>query len=697
MDDELLQDFLVEAGEILEQLNEQLVDLEQSPDDMDMLNAVFRGFHTIKGGAGFLAIEPMVQLCHRAEDIFNLLRNGERSITAELMDTVLPVLDVLNEQFDLLRAGEIPNAAAPEMLSALECFTVAETAEAPAATTEPVSEPEATKTTESLPGGGEDITDEEFQTLLDVLENPQTPLADDDSASPVAVAEYGSSDNITEDEFDALLDQLHGDGRFGKISGEDAASKTTAPTASGASNNDDISEHEFDQLLDDIHGTGKFSASKVETGKAPAAVTGSESKDTNIKSDASTKAKVPVKERPTAKEKLAAKEKPAVETSVRVDTARLDQIMNMVGELVLVRNRISRLGQNSENEDMQKAVANLDLVTADLQLSVMKTRMQPIKKVFGRFPRVVRDMARSLKKQISLEMVGEDTDLDKNLVEALADPLVHLVRNSVDHGIETPDEREKAGKSREGTVVLAASQEGDHILLTIEDDGKGMDPDKLRQIAVEKGLMDKESASRLDENECFNLIFAPGFSTKTEISDISGRGVGMDVVKTSISQLNGSVDIESTLGKGTRLSIKVPLTLAIMSTLMVKLEQQMFALPLVNVNEIFHLDLTKTNVMDGQLVILIRERTLPLFYLNHWLVRGKGSAPLPNEGHVVIVQIGNQQVGFIVDELVGQEEVVIKPMGALLQGISGLAGATITGDGGIAIILDIPGLLKMYA
>lgn len=374
--------------------------------------------------------------------------------------------------------------------------------------------------------------------------------------------------------------------------------------------------------------------------------------------------------------------------------------MNMVGELVLVRNRISRLGAeggDSSGEEMTKAIANLDLVTADLQLSVMKTRMQPIKKVFGRFPRVVRDLARSLKKDISLEMVGEDTDLDKNLVEALADPLVHLVRNSVDHGIEMPDDREKAGKPRQGTVTLSASQEGDHILLSITDDGGGMDAEVLRNIAINKGIHDKESASRLTDVECYNLIFAPGFSTKENISDISGRGVGMDVVKTGITSLNGSIEINSELGSGTVISIKVPLTLAIMSTLMVKLKDQLFSLPLVNVSEIFHLDLTKTNMMDGKRIVLVRGKTLPLYYLNNWLVNGESNAPLPDEGHVVIVHIGTQKVGFIVDELIGQEEVVIKPLGAMLHGISGLAGATITGDGGIALILDVPGLMKIYA
>ncbi len=697
MDDELLQDFLVEAGEILEALNEQLVDLEQSPDDTELLNSVFRGFHTIKGGAGFLAIEAMVALCHRSEDIFNLLRNGERTITPELMDTILPVLDVLGEQFEALRNGDEVADADPAMLTELEKFTKPETQENTAAPVEstpeaavPVVEtPAETSQGSAKVGGGEDITDEEFDELLNALDGNDKPAS--------ATAATDGSEDISEDEFDALLDQLHGKGKFDSknLTAADNSSKQENPApanepAASSSSDEMITEDEFDALLDQLHGKGKFNATKVATGEAETAAT-----DTAKTAVAEGKKQVKAEANKTGK-KAAGKEKPPAETSVRVDTSRLDDIMNMVGELVLVRNRITRLGERSGNEEMLKAVANLDLVTADLQLSVMKTRMQPIKKVFGRFPRVVRDIARSLKKEIRLEMIGEDTDLDKNLVEALADPLVHLVRNSVDHGIEMPDEREAAGKPREGTVVLAASQEGDHILLSIEDDGKGMDPNKLREIAVDKGLMDNEAAERLTDKECYELIFAPGFSTKKEISDISGRGVGMDVVKTGISRLNGTVEIDSDLGKGTRLSIKVPLTLAIMSTLMVRLEEQLFALPLVNVSEIFHLDLTQTNIVDGQLVILIRERSLPLFYLKRWLVNGQANADLPEQGHVVVVHIGTQKIGFVVDELIGQEEVVIKPLGALLHGISGLAGATITGDGGIAIILDVPGLIRMY-
>jgi two-component system chemotaxis sensor kinase CheA len=372
--------------------------------------------------------------------------------------------------------------------------------------------------------------------------------------------------------------------------------------------------------------------------------------------------------------------------------------MNMVGELVLVRNRLATLKATMNDEEVANAVGNLDVVTADLQLAVMKTRMQPIKKVFGRFPRVVRDLARSMKKEIDLEMEGEETDLDKNLVEALADPLVHLVRNSVDHGIEIPDEREKAGKPRRGTVLLSAAQEGDHILLSISDDGKGMDPEVLRNKAVEKGMMDNEAAARLDDKECFNLIFAPGFSTKTEISDVSGRGVGMDVVKTRIAQMNGSVEIDSEWGRGSIITIKLPLTLAILPTLMVKLGEQPFALPLASVVEIFNLDLKRTNVVDGQLTIMVRERALPLFYLRQWLTPKRSMTEDDRKsGHVVIVNVGNIQVGLVVDHLIGQEEVVIKPLGALLQGLEGMAGATITGDGKIALIIDVPGLMRKYA
>jgi two-component system chemotaxis sensor kinase CheA len=445
-------------------------------------------------------------------------------------------------------------------------------------------------------------------------------------------------------------------------------------------------------LLDQLHGKGK---APVEA--APKA--GVERKPTPEPVAAPVAVPAKAAEAPVVPAAGAPADKGAVaaETTVRVDTKRLDQIMNMVGELVLVRNRLVSLSSSAQSEEMSKAIANLDVVTADIQGAVMKTRMQPIKKVFGRFPRVVRDLARSLKKDIELILEGEETDLDKNLVEALADPLVHLVRNSVDHGIELPDVRQAAGKPRTGIVKLAAQQAGDHILLTIQDDGAGMDPEKLKNLAIKRGVIDSDTAARMSDTDAFNLIFAPGFSTKEQISDISGRGVGMDVVKTKITQLNGTVHVHSKLGEGTLLEIKVPLTLAILPTLMVIVGKQTFALPLAGVNEIFHLDLAKTNIVDGQLTIVVRNKAIPLFYLEHWLVKNSDKKLRRSQGHVVIVQIGQQQVGFVVDQLIGQEEVVIKALDALLQGTPGMAGATITSDGGIALILDVPNLLKHYA
>ena len=517
------------------------------------------------------------------------------------------------------------------------------------------------------------------------------------SAAPV----LSGSGDITDDEFEALLDQLHGQGQHG-------GAPDLSPLQSVQKEVDElIDDDEFERLLDELHGRGQApqhsmaAAAPAPEPKAPAAPVTPPKAPVAASAAPAKPASAPAKPAPApAPAKQAAPaESSAVQndTTVRVDTKTLDVIMNMVGELVLVRNRLVSLGIASNDEEMSKAVANLDVVTADLQGAVMKTRMQPIKKVFGRFPRVVRDLARTLKKDIELVMVGEETDLDKNLVEALADPLVHLVRNSCDHGVEMPDVREKAGKPRQGTITLSASQQGDHILLCIEDDGAGMDPEKLKAIAISRGVLDADSAARMSDNDAYNLIFAPGFSTKSEISDISGRGVGMDVVKTSIVSLNGSVHIDSTWGKGTRLEIKVPLTLAILPTLMVEVGEQTFALPLGCVNEIFHLDLKKANVVDGQLTIIVRDKAIPLFYLHKWLVRGAGKTARQDTGHVVIVQIGTQQVGFVVDNLIGQEEVVIKPLDNLLQGTPGMAGATITSDGGIALILDVPSLLKAYA
>ena len=794
-DEEILQDFLVEAGEILESLSEQLVELEQSPDDKDLLNAIFRGFHTVKGGAGFLSLDNMVQVCHITENLFDMLRRGERQATSDVMDVVLQSLDTVNDMFTELQSGQQPSPADPVLLEQLdaivrgEVISASETAPAESSE-EPAHADEAEQditdaefecmldaidgaTQETSASDADDfITDDEFEDLLDQLhgagkfvapeaniiqEKPPASEQDDgvdlfgedddglfgdddglfgDDDDLFGSESQHSSDIIEEQEFDEILTAVHGDNAasvkqniLNSASAPDiqnvdssqsqvvgsTVSDSTTPQSAKNVDSDLITDDEFEKLLDQLHGAGKGPSVQAVVDQTPVSVESAATAEVDklepaivesppIRAAEPVAAKSNVTAKPAAKSpaKAASKDQaPPVETTVRVDTQRLDDIMNMVGELVLVRNRLVRLGISSNDEEMAKAVANLDVVTGDLQTSVMKTRMQPIKKVFGRFPRVVRDLARSLRKEITLELVGEETDLDKNLVEALADPLVHLVRNSVDHGIEAPEVREKAGKNRLGTIVLSAEQEGDHILLSITDDGGGMDPNKLRAIAVEKGLYDEESVARLTDTEAYNLIFMPGFSTKKEISDVSGRGVGMDVVKTKITQLNGSLEIDSELGVGTRINIKVPLTLAIMPTLMIMLGQQTFALPLVSVNEIFHMDLSKTHVVDGRDVINIRDNSVPLFYLKRWLLnRGLITSDTSSDdsyAHVVIVTVGTQRVGFVVDQLIGQEEVVIKPLGKMLQGTPGMSGATITGDGRIALILDVPGLLKRYA
>ncbi|MGY6277690.1 chemotaxis protein CheA [Methylomonas sp. MgM2] len=730
LDDEILQDFLVEAGEILEQLNEQLVQLEQSPQDFDLLNAIFRGFHTVKGGAGFLSINALVEICHSAEDVFNTLRQGDRKVTADLMDVILQVLDIVNDMFIDVRAGRMPAAAPADLLARVKSYAISDAGEA-----EHMDQPPSVAPEENAPvpetESAQDLVAQEFDAMLDANELHASTEAGADSddiseqefedlldalhgkgGSPTPKHSPAAGDDlITEEEFENLLDELHGKGKF------------KAPVDSGKqpAGSGDITEEEFEQLLDELHGKGKFDGSvarkSADLSLGPAAAGNSHPEPEPVEPVRPTISRAVEPELKTSPDEgkrrsgtqaglhdtVAEKNKPAVpqaDTTVRVDTHILDDIMNMVGELVLVRNRFQTLKANLEgDEQISKAISNLDVVTADLQLAVMKTRMQPIKKVFGRFPRVVRDLARNLKKEIRLELIGEETDLDKNLVEALADPLVHLVRNAVDHGIEMPEERAAKGKPREGVVVLKASQEGDHIQLSIQDDGKGMNPEVLRRKVVEKGLMDEETAARLDDKECYNLIFLPGFSTKVEISDVSGRGVGMDVVKTRITQMNGVVEIDSVEGKGSNIIIKVPLTLAIMPTLMVKLGRQAFALPLASVLEILDLDLSKSNKVDNQLVVMVRNRALPLFYLSEWLINDPNYTlnKQTTHSHVVVVNAGGRQVGFVVDQLIGQEEVVIKALGAQLHGLEGLAGATITGDGRIALILDVPGLMKKYA
>ena len=652
MDDEILQDFIVEAGEIIENLNEQLVQIEKTPDDKDLLNAIFRGFHTVKGGAGFLQLSSLVEVCHAAESLFDELRNGRISMSPDLMDAVLQAYDEITTMFDAVKNGDTPEDAPADLIDRLHALAAGKTVAAPAAAPAPEPEP--------------------------VKEEPKAEPAKEEASGDSSI------DDITEEEFEALLDQLHGKGHA--PGADDDAAR-------------DATDADFDKMIANAHEeVEKAHEAENKDDKSELKVASGE--DYN-KANEAAKAAAPAPSSDLKKPAAKANEgKSAVEadTTVRVDTKILDDIMNLVGELVLVRNRLVNMASRRSDQEMSKAISNLDVVTGDLQNSVMKTRMQPVKKVFGRFPRVVRDLARKLGKKIELRMEGEDTELDKNLVDALADPMIHMVRNCCDHGIESPADRIKAGKPETGVVLLSAFQQGDHILLKISDDGQGMDPDQLRAVAVKKGLMDESAADRLSDADALNLIFAPGFSTNKVVTDISGRGVGMDVVKTNISKLNGIVHVVSTYGKGTTIEIKVPLTLAILPTLMISVSHRTFALPLTSVSEIFYLELDSMRNVDGLNTIVIRDKAIPLFFLKQWFENVSIQEYMKHKAHIVLVQVSAAQlVGFVVDELLGQEEVVIKPLDDVLRHTPGMAGATVTSDGGIALILDIPGLMRAYA
>jgi len=600
--DDIAADFILEAQEILDRLGEQLVSLEQSPQDSDQLNAVFRGFHTLKGGAGFLGIQAMVELCHAAEETLGMARSGHAVLQAHHFDAGQQSLDYLQSMLDSVAAGTEPGYAPPELIAQFD------------------------------------------------VNGPATP-------APVATATASSGDLITDDEFEALLDTLHGG---------------AAPTAVAKKKDDGlIGEDEFEALLDQLHGGAAPGAQSVAAAAPAPAV-------------APRPVAAPAPAKPAANKPVA-----EAEHTVRVDTKRLDAIVNLIGELVLSRNRLKTLRARLHDEELDRAVSTLDIATARLQSAVMRTRMQPVGKVFSRFPKVARDVARNLKKEVELELIGAETELDRNLVEALADPLVHLVRNAIDHGIEMPELREAQGKTRSGNVRLSAQQEGDYVSIEVQDDGAGIDPERLRAKAREKGLIDPEAAARLTSEECLHLVFLPGFSTKQEVTDISGRGVGMDVVQSRIRELSGQIQIQSELGRGSRFMIRVPLTLAILPTLLVQAGEDVYALPLARVMEVLHAPNTSLGWFDGRAVLDRRTHTLPLVDLRHWLDVDPAPSPLLT---IVVLQAGEARFGLVVDQVRGREEVVIKPLPKALRGLRGYAGATLIGDGRMSLILDVDGL-----
>ncbi len=600
--EELLQDFLIEAGDLLSGVDNKLVDLERTPDDRGLLNDIFRGFHTIKGGAGFLNATELVTLCHLTENLFDKLRNGELEITPEAMDVILAATGVVRDMFGFLEQGVQPHPADPGLIERLKQAIAGELG---AATEAP--EAEVVQPTPAAAGGQPDWNN---------LFNAVTGL-------PVAVEARPAA----------------------------AAAPASGLPAAAAQKPEEVIKAAIGRRATDKPGVS-----------------------------------APVGRRDTEKTR---------DNSIRVDTARLDQVLNLSGEIGLTKNRLNALRSDILNglndtetlHALDVAVSQLDLLVSDLQNAVMKTRMQPIGRLFQKYPRIARDLARNLGKDVELVLAGEETEIDKTMIEDLSDPIIHLIRNAVDHGVESAADRRAAGKPEKSILRLEARQEGDHILIMVADDGHGMNAEKLRAKAVEKGLITDEEANTMDERQSYNLVFLPGFSTAAQVSDVSGRGVGMDVVRTDIQKLNGSIEIRSQLGKGTTFIISLPLTLAILPVLLVRLGEQPFAVPLSMVREILPIEAEQIQEVGGRATMVVRGEVLPILPLAGML--GWPQERPPEYG----VLMHTAELSFIlaIDSFAGREDAVIKSLDDFRP--KGVAGVTTLSNGQIVLILDMKELL----
>ena len=655
---EIVGDFVQEALEFLESLNENFIELEKDPENKELLNTIFRAAHTIKGSAGFLGFQNIVELAHSAENILNKLRQGEISLTPDMMDYLLKAIDTLKAMIIIV----------------------------------------------SKTGTEGDATSDNTELIkkLDDLAEGRILQEEDLKVTAIENSEIKTVDEITN-----------------KLAHEEKHKENHAKTDKRKVKNlgdillEDnlISKEELEQIY-------KEKEKEEEEEKYQQVEPGIKQPEIKEQKPEQNRMDAPTEEVPRLSVALPTEDRrrlkpppvpmPEVkETTIRVDIDRLDNVMNLVGELVLARNRLfnisSKLEVKYEGDDLSSALAqvisNLNLVTTDLQLAVMKTRMQPVKKIFSKFPRMVRDLSRELGKYIELQIHGEETELDKSVIEEIGDPLVHLIRNSVDHGIETKKARKKIGKPETGIIKLSAEHEGNYIVITVSDDGKGMDPDIIKKKAVEKGIIDDKTALSLSDKDALSLIFTPGFSTKDKATEISGRGVGMDVVKTNIQKINGIIDIDSQIGQGSGVILKLPLTVAIIQTLIVGVGEDIFAIPLNSVVETLRIAESSIQTIDKHEVINLRKSVLSLLRLGREFgikesdSIGTGSS-LNQEIYVVVVALAEKRIGIVVDDLYGQEEVVIKSLGDYQLGYKGISGATITGDGKVVLIIDVASMIE---
>lgn len=577
--EEVLQEFFLESFELIEELDQDLVSLEENPEDAALLNKIFRAAHTLKGSSSFLGFKKISGVTHRVEDIFNQLRHGGMSLSPEIMDVILEAVDRVQKLLYSAQAKE-EGPGVEDIIKSLSMITDKDRNPAP-------KEPASRKKEGSV-------------------KNSRTPSA-----------------------------------------------LVSAPV---------VNPPPLDEQEKDPHPSANSGLPPIH--KAPPA-----------------------------------------EQTIRVDVERLDSLMNLVGELVLGKNRLARLRNQMEErwegeelvEQLGETSSHIDLIASDLQLAVMKTRLVPIDKVFRKFPRMVRDLSRSLKKEIRLDVHGANTELDKSVVEVIGDPLVHIIRNCADHGIEMPEVRELAGKSREGLISLSACHEGNHIVVSVEDDGNGIDIAAVKQKALEKGIISPQEAAAMGEREACGLIFAPGFSTAKNVTSVSGRGVGMDVVKTNIQQVNGLVEIDAEQGKGTKVEIRIPLTLAIIQALLVRNGPEVYAVPLVSVLETVRITAKDIQTVDKFPVLRLRDQVVPLVRIDELFGVPKGCVKAADRDYVVVLGLAEKRVGLVVDGMVGEEEVVIKSLGGYLSDTPGIAGATIRGDGRVTLIVDVNQILAIVS
>jgi len=639
---EILQDFLIESFELIEQLDQDLVELENTPEDLDLLNRIFRVAHTVKGASSFLNFDVLTHLTHHMEDVLNKARHGELLIDAAIMDVVLESIDLMKSLLHTIRDTSKDDGIEVEAcVIRLTAIT-----------------------------NGENPSDAAVSEAAAVIE-PEPVVEEAEAEDELDYA------NMSDDDVDAEIQRL--------LEERQAADKAKREAKIAAGEDvPNMPEAEAQEPKAEEIPVEEPAAAAPPPPPPPAAP---------VANAAAPKAEKKATPAPVAT---------TVEQTIRVDVKRLDHLMNLIGELVLGKNRLIKINDDVEEryegeeflEELNQVVSIVSLVTTDLQIAVMKTRMLPIGKVFNKFPRMIRDLSRELGKKIELEISGEETELDKSIVEEIGDPLVHIIRNSCDHGVESIERRIESGKPETGIIGLKAYNEGNHIVIQITDDGAGMDPDRLKMIAIDKGVITEKEADIMGDKEAFGLIFRPGFSTAAAVTNVSGRGVGMDVVKTNIEKLNGIIDIESELGKGTVMKLKIPLTLAIIQALLVGVQEEYYAIPLASVLETVRIGKEEIYTVENRSVMRLRDEVLSLVHIAD-IFEVEHVFDTSEHAYVVVLGLAETKIGLIVDSLVGQEEIVIKSMGEYLQGMEGIAGATIRGDGGVTLIVDVAALMSM--